>query len=55
MLNVGLGMLLWVWDLLLVGLGFARRRFAAMGLGFGHCGLVFFFFLVVGFAHGHAL
>ena len=27
-----------------MGLGFARRRFAAMGLGFAHCGLVFFFF-----------
>ena len=47
-LTVGLGLKLWVWDLLTVGLGFAR------------CGLVFFiiyfyFFLVVGFAHSHAL
>ena len=38
-----------------MGLGFAHRGFAAMGLGFAHCGSVFFFFLVVGFAHSHAL
>ena len=38
-----------------VGLGFTPRGFAAMGLGFARCGSVFFSFLVVGFAHGHAL
>ena len=40
MLTVGLGLKLWVWDLLTVGLGFAR------------CGLVFLFYFILFFFGG---